>query len=190
MIASITEVRISKDLIKECQDELRAEGKIYDKHISVGIMIEIPSAAVLISDFMEEVDFVSIGTNDLIQYLLAVDRGNEIVSGLYQEFNPAVVRTLYQIISEGRKSGKMISMCGAMASDIFAIPLLIWMGLQSLSASASAIPLIKRIVRSLSYKELNILALECLTMKTEKEINGRLHKFFNLKLHDQIKSLY
>ena len=190
MIASITEVRISKDLIKECQDELRAEGKIYDKHISVGIMIEIPSAAVLISDFMEEVDFVSIGTNDLIQYLLAVDRGNEIVSGLYQEFNPAVVRTLYQIISEGRKSGKMISMCGAMASDIFAIPLLIGMGLQSLSASASAIPLIKRIVRSLSYKELNILALECLTMKTEKEINGRLHKFFNLKLHDQIKSLY
>jgi phosphoenolpyruvate-protein phosphotransferase (PTS system enzyme I) len=190
MIASIDEVRRSKELIRECKEELRREGKAFDQHISVGIMIEIPSAAVLVGDFVEEVDFISIGTNDLIQYLLAVDRGNEIVSGLYQEFHPSVVRTLNHIVSEGTKSGKMISMCGAMASDTFAIPLLIGMGLKSLSVSASAIPLIKRIIRSLSYGELQALASECLALKTEEEINNRLHKFFKTKLHDQIKNLY
>lgn len=190
MIASMREILESKIIVEECKTELKKEGKLFDKHMGVGIMVEIPSAAVLIKDFADEVDFVSIGTNDLIQYLLAVDRGNEIVSDIYQEFHPAVVRTLHHIISEGKKAGTMVSMCGEMAADPFAVPLLIGLGLDSISVSASAIPLLKKIIRSLSYKELQSLAHECLVFKTEKEINNRIHEFFNQKLHDQIKNLY
>jgi phosphotransferase system enzyme I (PtsI) len=190
MIASLAEVRQSKELIKVCQDELKKEGKLFDKHMSIGIMIEIPSAALIIKDFAGEIDFVSIGTNDLIQYLLAVDRGNEIVSSLYQEFNPAVIRILNYIIREGKSNGLSVSMCGAMAADPFAVPILVGMGLDSISVSASAIPTIKRIVRSLSFEEMKALADECLIFKTEKEISTRIHKFFNQKIHDQIKNLY
>ncbi len=190
MIASMAEVKRSKELIKECQDELKKEGKLFDKHIPVGIMIEIPSAAVIIRDFAGEIDFVSIGTNDLIQYLLAVDRGNEIVSSLYQEFNPAVIRTLNHIIKEGKSVSLNVGMCGAMAADTFAVPLLVGMGLESLSVSASAIPMIKRIIRSLSFEEMKTLAEECLVLKTEKEVSARVHKFFSHKIHDQIKNLY
>jgi phosphotransferase system enzyme I (PtsI) len=144
----------------------------------------------LIKDFAEEVDFVSIGTNDLIQYLLAVDRGNEIVSNIYQEFHPAVIRTLYHIISESKKTGTPVSICGEMAADPFAVPLLIGLGLDSISISASAIPLIKKIIRNLTFKELKSLASECLLFKTEKEINNRVHHFYNEKEKDQIKNLY
>jgi len=190
MIASMFEILKSKEMINECKEELRKEGKIFDRHLNIGIMIEIPSAAVLIKDFAEEVDFVSIGTNDLIQYLLAVDRGNEIVSNIYQEFHPAVVRTLHHIISEGKKAKTMVNMCGEMAADPFAVPLLIGLGLDSISVSASAIPLIKKIIRGLNYKETQELARECVEFKTEKEIKNRIHKFFNEKLRDQIKNLY
>jgi len=190
MITSMCEIKKSKEIINECKEELKKEGFAFDKHIGVGIMVEVPSAAVLIRDFAEEVDFVSIGTNDLIQYILAVDRGNEIVSSLYQEFHPAVVRTLHHIISESKKAGTMVSMCGEMAADPFAVPLLVGLGLDSLSVSASAIPLIKKIIRNLTYKELQSLASECLAFKTEKEINNRMKRFFNEKEKDHIKNLY
>lgn len=190
MIASMFEIKRSKEIIHECKNELKKEGINFDKHMAIGIMIEIPSAAVLIQDFAEEVDFVSIGTNDLIQYLLAVDRGNEIVSDIYQEFHPAVVRTLHHIITETKKTGKLVSMCGEMAADPFAVPLLIGLGLDSLSVSSSAIPLIKKIIRNLTLVEMQSLAQECLKFKTEKEINNRMHCFFNEKEKNQIKNLY
>ncbi|MCL6097196.1 MAG: phosphoenolpyruvate--protein phosphotransferase [Bacteroidetes bacterium] len=190
MIASLAEIRRTKEIVKECQEELKKEGTAFDKHLSLGVMIEIPSAAVLIKDFAKEVDFVSIGTNDLIQYLLAVDRGNEIVSALYQEFHPAVVQTINHIIQGGKESKILVSMCGAMAADPFAVPLLIGLGLESLSVSASAVPLIKRIIRNIDCKEVQGLAKECLALSTEKEINDRIHKYFNHKLQDQIKNLY
>jgi len=190
MIASLDEVLLSKNIIEDCKTDLRKEGKPFDKHIEIGIMVEIPSAAVMIKDFSNEVDFVSIGTNDLIQYLLAVDRGNDIVSKNYQEFHPAVVRTLHHIISEGFKSKIKVSMCGEMAADPFAVPLLIGLGLNSISVSASAIPQVKKIIRSLKYKELKSLASKCLKLKSEKEINELLHNFYKTKLLDQIKNLY
>ncbi|MEW5841962.1 MAG: phosphoenolpyruvate--protein phosphotransferase [Bacteroidota bacterium] len=190
MIASLAEIRRTKEIVKECQEELKKEGTAFDKHLSLGVMIEIPSAAVLIKDFAKEVDFVSIGTNDLIQYLLAVDRGNEIVSALYQEFHPAVVQTINHIIQGGKESKILVSMCGAMAADPFAVPLLIGLGLESLSVSASAVPLIKRIIRNIDSKEVQALAKECLALSTEKDINDRIHKYFNHKLQDQIKNLY
>lgn len=189
MIASIYEITESKRLIEECKVELSAMGVSYDKNIGIGIMIEIPSAAVMTKDFAKEVEFISIGTNDLIQYLLAVDRGNDIVSKQYQEFHPAVVRTLKHIIKGGKEAGVYVSMCGEMAADPFAVPLLVGLGLDSLSVSASAIPLIKKIIRSLNYKELQTLADECVAMTTEKDISQHLHNFFNTKIQDIIKKL-
>jgi phosphotransferase system enzyme I (PtsI) len=190
MIASMREIIESKQIIQECKDELSKEKINFDKHMNIGIMIEIPSAAVLIKDFAEEVDFVSIGTNDLIQYLLAVDRGNDIVGDIYQEFHPAVVRTLSNIITEGTLEGKMVSMCGEMAADPFAVPLLIGLGLKSFSVSASAIPQIKKIIRGLEYKDLQKLAKECLALKSEKEIKDHVHNFYDLKVQDQVNNIY
>jgi phosphotransferase system enzyme I (PtsI) len=190
MISSLNEVRASKEIIDQCKSELKKEGKQFDKHMSVGIMIEIPSAAVMMNDFAGEVDFVSIGTNDLIQYLLAVDRGNDIVSNIYQEFHPAVVRTLYHIINNGKKTKTPVSMCGEMAADPFAVPLLIGLGLESLSVSASAIPHIKKIIRSIDLKEVELLANKCLEFKTEKEINDSIHEYYHRKIKNQIINLY
>lgn len=190
MIASITEMRQCKLLVDECKKELSEEKKQFDKDIPLGMMMEVPSAALLTREFAEEVDFISIGTNDLIQYTMAVDRGNDIVSREYQEFHPAVVRLLSIIITESKKEKVDVNICGEMAADPFAVPLLIGLGLESLSVSASAIPQLKKIIRSLNYKEIRSLAEECLLMRTEKEINDKLHNFFNKKIQDLIKNLY
>jgi phosphoenolpyruvate-protein phosphotransferase (PTS system enzyme I) len=178
MVTELAEIRKFKWLLEECKIELKKEGKHFDKGMKIGVMIEIPSAAVMAKEFAEEVDFLSIGTNDLIQYLLAVDRGNEIVSNLYQEFHPAVIRMLSYIIKEGKKARVMVSLCGEMSSDPVAIPLLIGMGLDCLSMSVSAIPTIKKIIRNISYKECHALAEQCLTLQTELEVNNKLHIFF------------
>lgn len=190
MIASISEMRRIKAMVDECKKELIKEGKRIDKEMALGMMMEVPSAALLTKEFAEEVDFISIGTNDLIQYTMAVDRGNDIVSKQYQEFHPAVVRLLAFIISESKKVGTPVSLCGEMAADPFAVPLLIGLGLESLSVSASAIPQLKKIIRSLNYKELKEMADECLSFRTEKEINNLLHSFFNKKMQDVLKNLY
>lgn len=190
MVTTLEEVREYKRIIEECKNELKSEAKQFDKHIPIGAMVEIPSIAVMAYEFAEESDFLSIGTNDLIQYTLAVDRGNEIVSRLYQEFNPAIVRMLSQIIYSGKKAGKLVSMCGEMAADPFAVPLLIGLGLESFSVSPSMIPQIKKIIRSISYEEAKKLADKCLSLRLEKEINEILHEFYSKKVHDQIESLY
>ena len=135
-------------------------------------------------------DFFSIGTNDLIQYLLAVDRGNEIVSPLYQEFHPAVIRTLYKIIHSSKKGEAGVSICGEMAADILATPILVGMGLDSMSVSAAAIPHIKKIIRSINYQEAKKLAEECLTFRTEKEISDRLQTYFKEHFTDEIEDLF
>lgn len=190
MITSIEEVRECNKLIEECKKELHKEGTQFDKHMQVGLMIEIPSAAAMAKEFAEESDFLSIGTNDLIQYTLAVDRGNEIVSKLYQEFHPAIVRFIHHIISEGKVAGKRVSLCGEMAADPFAVPLLIGLGLESFSASASILPHIKKVIRSITYAEAAELGEKCLRLRTEKEINSEMHSFYNKKIQDQIKNLY
>jgi len=190
MITFIDEIRRSKDIIENCKEELRKESIEFDNDIKIGIMIEVPSAAVMAEEFAEEVDFISIGTNDLIQYLLAVDRGNEIVSSLYKEFHPAVIRTLYKIINSGKKGDAKVSMCGEMAADILATPLLVGMGLDSLSVSASTIPHIKKIIRSINYQEAKLLAEECLKFKTEKEVSQRLVEYFKNNFVDEIENIY
>lgn len=178
MVSTIDEIQQSFDLIKECKAELRKEKHKFDNNLKVGIMVEVPSAAVMAKEFSEFVDFVSIGTNDLIQYLMAVDRGNDLVSNLYQEFSPVVIRTL-DFIVKGAKAKKVpVSICGEMAADTLAIPLLVGLGLDSLSMSPATILYAKRIIRNFEYKKARLLANECLECKTEIEIQKKVKKFF------------
>lgn len=178
MISDIIEIRRSKELIETCKHELKQEKIKYDKDIKIGIMVEVPSAAVMTSEFAKEIDFFSIGTNDLIQYLMAVDRGNDLVSNLYQEFNPSVIRTLNHIVKDAKKHNIPVSLCGEMAADTLAIPLLVGIGLDSLSISPSTLPYIKRIIRRLTYSKTKLLAEKCLNFSTQEEVLKEIEKFF------------
>ncbi len=189
MISSIEEVRKTKEILDECKTGLEREGKQFDQNIELGIMIEVPSAAVLSKEFSDEVDFFSIGTNDLIQYILAVDRGNENVSEQYQEFHPAVVKALDYIIKEGKKGNISVSICGEMAADLLAVPLLIGLGLDALSVSASTLPRIKKTIRSIKFEDAKRLANQCLSLKTEKEIKEKVYAFYKTHFTDEIENL-
>ena len=178
MVTTINEVRESKKYINECKRELKKKKIAFDNDIQIGIMVEVPSAAMLIKEFAEEVDFFSIGTNDLIQYLMAVDRGNDLVSNLYQEFSPVVLRTLKYILNDAAKSGTPVSICGEMAADTLAMPLLIGLGLEELSLSPTTIPYAKRIIRNFEFKRAKELADKCLKLYTEEEIQKTVQKFF------------
>jgi phosphotransferase system enzyme I (PtsI) len=178
MITAISEIRKSKKIIDECKKELKKEKIPIDDDMKIGIMVEVPSAALMTREFAGEVDFLSIGTNDLIQYLMAVDRGNDLVSDLYQEFSPAVVRTLKHIVVEANKAHKNVSFCGEMAADTMAIPLLVGLGIKALSMSPSTIPYAKRIIRHIKYEAAKKLADECLLFCSEKEVSERIEKFF------------
>ena len=178
MVSTLKEIRESKKLIKECKTELRNEKIKFDEDIQLGIMIEVPSDAVMARDFAKEIDFLSIGTNDLIQYLMAVDRGNDLVSELYQEFSPVVVRTLKHIVDEAKKEKKPVSLCGEMAADTLAMPLLVGLGIESLSMSPSTVPYAKRIIRSCDYKKMKKLANKCNSSITEEEVKQAIEKFF------------
>jgi len=149
MVATLDEVRRTKALLREVEAELEAEGIPFTRDYKLGIMIEIPSAAVQADHFAREVDFFSIGTNDLIQYTLAVDRMNEKVSYLYDPFNPAVLRLIEQVIQAGHRHGIFVGMCGEMAGEPLATPLLMAMGLDEFSMSASSIPQVKAVIRVL-----------------------------------------
>ena len=178
MITTVAEIRATKKIINECKHELKSQNIPYDKDIPIGIMVEVPAAAVIAEIFAKEVDFFSIGTNDLIQYMMAVDRGNDLVSDLYQEFNPTVVRTLRHIVREAQKANKPVSICGEMAADTLAIPLLVGLGLEELSMSPATIPYAKRIIRNFSFKEAQKLSEKCAVCTTQEEVIEAIEKFF------------
>ena len=179
MISTLDEVWRSKEIIHECKSELKKEKVKFDNQIKIGIMVEVPSAAVMAKEYAEEIDFISIGTNDLIQYLMAVDRGNDLVSNLYQEFSPVVIRTIDHIVKAAKHSKIPVSICGEMAADTLAIPLLVGLGLDSLSMSPVTILYAKRIIRDFKFKDAKALADECLKCKTEIEIQKKVKKFFD-----------
>ena len=185
MVSGLKEIRLAKELIERAKKELRIAGVPFDEEIKVGAMIEVPSAAVIAGDIAEEVDFLSIGTNDLIQYLIAVDRGNDVVSYLYQEFHPAVVKTIAHIVDEGHKHGKPVAMCGEMAGDPIATLLLLGLGLDEFSVSPIVLPEIKKIIRSVSFHEVEEIAQKCLQMKTEEEIK----EFLRINLQTMVPDL-
>ena len=153
MISSIKEVRLANIILKECMEELDAIGKKFDRNIKVGMMVETPSSAIIAYKFAKEVDFFSIGTNDLTQYFLAVDRGNEMVSDLYSAFNPAVLEAIQKVIDAAHNQGISISMCGEFAGNKDATELLLGMGLDSFSMSASSVLKVKRKILDTNYAE-------------------------------------
>ena len=172
MIASVEEVKQANAMLDECKEELTAEGKEFNKDIKVGIMIEVPAAAVISPILAKYVDFFSIGTNDLCQYTLAVDRMNEAIGSLYQPLHPGVLRLIKHVIDASHEHGKFTGMCGELASDPVATMILLGLGLDEFSMTASSIPLIKNILRSVSKAECEEVANKALTMDTAEEITG------------------
>ena len=172
MIASVEEVKQANAMLDECKAELTAEGKEFNKDIKVGIMIEVPAAAVISPILAKYVDFFSIGTNDLCQYTLAVDRMNEAIGSLYQPLHPGVLRLIKHVIDASHEQGKFTGMCGELAGDPVATMILLGLGLDEFSMTASSIPLIKNILRSVSKAECEEVANKALAMDTAEEITG------------------
>ncbi len=176
MISNAEEIRRANRYLAEAKEELAKEGQPFNPNVEVGIMVEIPAAAVTADLLAQEVDFFSIGTNDLIQYTIAVDRMNERISHLYDPLHPAILRLIKQVIDASHRAGKWTGMCGEMAGDVEAAPILLGMGLDEFSMSASSIPRIKKVIRSLSYQEACEIAQEVLTLQSANEIRARLQK--------------
>ena len=177
MVSGINELTKCCDILEQAKLALKNEGKPFDENIKVGAMIEVPSAAMIIDILADKCDFISIGTNDLIQYLLAVDRVNDKVAHLYNPANPAVIRTLDKIVSDGKAAGLKVAVCGEIAADpIFAI-LLIAMGVDCLSMASGAVSEIKFLLRKVSFKELQALKEEVLRQKRSRDILAILRRF-------------
>ncbi|WP_386685769.1 phosphoenolpyruvate-protein phosphotransferase PtsI [Lonepinella sp. MS14437] len=177
MIISVEEIRELKSVIATLKQELRNEGKAFDENIQIGVMVETPSAAVNAKFLAKEVDFFSIGTNDLTQYTLAVDRGNEMISHLYNPMSPSVLGLIKQVIDASHAEGKWTGMCGELAGDERATILLLGMGLDEFSMSAISVPAIKKIIRNVNYQDAKALAEKALQVPTAVEIEQLVNDF-------------
>jgi phosphotransferase system enzyme I (PtsI) len=174
MISSIEEVRRARAFLEQAKDELRQAGIAFDPAIKAGVMIEVPSAALQAGQIAREADFLSIGTNDLVQYTLAVDRDNSAVAPLYQQFHPAVLRIIKMTIDAGHAEGVWVGMCGEMAGDPLATILLVGLGLDEFSLIPSMLPEIKKIIRSVDAGAARNVAATALTLQTASEIRSYL----------------
>jgi phosphotransferase system enzyme I (PtsI) len=174
MVSSLEEILKVKELLAEARNELEHEGTPFDRQLEVGIMVEVPSAVQLADRFLREVDFLSIGTNDLIQYILAVDRSNRRVASLYEPLHPAVLAALTSTIEAGKREGKRVGMCGEMAGDPLCALLLLGMGLEEFSMGSLYIPVIKKAIRSITYEAAKTAAQIVLQMDTVGEIKKYL----------------
>lgn len=170
MISSIEELRKSKEIIEEVKQELKEKNIKFNENIEVGIMIEIPSSAVMADEFAKECDFFSIGTNDLIQYTIAVERGNEKLANLYSHFNPAVIRLIKSAIDGAHKNGILCGMCGEAAGDVKFIPLLVGLGLDEFSMNANKILKARKLITDLSFEECKELANKVLKLESTEEV--------------------
>ncbi len=170
MISGIDEIRAVKRLLDEAKQELRTEGLPFDEKIEIGIMIEIPSAVIIADLLAKEVDFFSVGTNDLIQYSLAIDRTNEHLAHLYEPLHPAVLRSLKLVVDAAHAAGIDVCMCGEMAGEPEYLPILLGLGFDELSMNSISIPRVKRILRRCSMSEAEQLVTRALTFTTASEI--------------------
>ncbi|MDI3412369.1 phosphoenolpyruvate--protein phosphotransferase [Bacillus sonorensis] len=180
MIATVNEFRQAKAVLLEEKEKLQAEGHQVSDDIEVGMMVEIPATAVIADQFAKEVDFFSIGTNDLIQYTMAADRMNEQVSYLYQPYNPAILRLITLVIEAAHKEGKWVGMCGEMAGDEIAIPILLGLGLDEFSMSATSILPARTQISKLSKKETESFKEQILSMSTTEEVVQFVKENFKL----------
>lgn len=181
MISSIDELREAKEVLEECKKELDDENIEYDKNIQVGIMIEIPSAALIADKLAKECDFFSIGTNDLIQYTVAVERGNEKISKLYTKYHPAVIQLIKKAIDGAHSANIICGMCGEAAGDPSFIPLLVGLGLDEFSMNSNSILRARKTINNLNAEECKKLSEEIINMSSAKEVEKRLKEFINQK---------
>jgi len=181
MISSVDEVRKAKKILEDAKKELLEKGVFFRKDVDVGIMVEIPSAAVIADSLAEEVDFFSIGTNDLTQYTLAVDRTNEKISHLFDELHPAVLRLIRNVIDASHVKGIWTGMCGEMAGNPLATPILLGLGLDEFSMSSMSIPEVKRIIMSASVAETRDLAKKALDLPTAEDVRKLSKEFLRKK---------
>lgn len=174
MIATIDELRDAKAIVEECKKELKENNIKYNENIKIGIMVEIPATAIMAESFAKECDFFSIGTNDLIQYTVAAERGNTNVANLYTKNHPAVIRLIKHTIDSAHKYGIPVGMCGEAASNFQYIPLLVGMGLNKISMNASAILQAKKTITELNKKDCEKLVEEILEFSSDKEVENKL----------------
>jgi phosphotransferase system enzyme I (PtsI) len=174
-------------VLDQVKDELTAEGLAFDPEIPVGIMVELPSAVMIADILAQYVDFFSIGTNDLIQYSLGIDRTNKYVSHLYQPLHPALLRSIKQVVDAGHKAGIEVSMCGEMASDFYCLPILIGMHVDSLSLNPQSIPWIKRILRKLTMEECSELLTQVLRLDSVSESNKLVRDTIFKRFPDELQ---
>ncbi len=182
LISCIEEFKLAKLLVRRLTDDLRNEGYKVQEHIPLGAMVEVPAAAVMAEEMACEADFLSIGTNDLIQYSLAVDRANELVADLYRPTSPAVLRLIAKVIKAGADRGIDVAMCGEMASDPLMVPLLLGLGLKRFSMNPLAVPKIRSLIRQLSAKETSSMAKKALKLTTAREVEEFLLEKLALSL--------
>lgn len=174
MICTIEEVHRAREMVHQAQHDLKAAGVPFDPKMKIGVMIEVPSAALMAEQIAAEVDFLSIGTNDLTQYMMAVDRGNDSVASLYQPFNPAVVRTIHYVVEAAHRKHKWVGICGEMAGDPVATVLFVGLGVDELSVIPPVLPEIKKIIRSIRQRDAHRIAEKVLMMSSEREIREYL----------------
>jgi phosphotransferase system enzyme I (PtsI) len=179
MISSMEEIRQVRELFESMKEELRREGVPYSDKIPFGIMIEVPSVAIIADQLVKEVDFLSIGTNDLIQYTLAVDRDNDLVNSLYQPLNPAVLRLIQTVTEVAKKANKPVTLCGEMAGNPQYIPLLVGMGLMDLSMNPASLLEAKKILRSITYERWKWIAERALGLSLAEEIRKLLSEEYD-----------
>ena len=184
MVSNLEEVRKAKEFVDRAKAELRTKGIKFDEKMPVGVMIEIPAAALNAGQIAAEVDFLSIGSNDLVQYLLAVDRGNNLVCNLYQELDPAVLVTLKHVINAARKHRKWVGICGEMAGNPLATPLLVGLGMNELSVVPAVLPEIKKIIRSIHYTKMQKIATKALNLASAEEVKRCLRNFIRKEIPD------
>ncbi len=189
MISGVAEVRAANAILAEVKDELSQAGIPFDAGIQVGAMIEIPSAAIIADLLAREVDFFSVGTNDLIQYALAIDRINEQVAYLYEPLHPAVLRMLRGIVSAAHNEGIWVSMCGEMAGDPLYTLLLVGLGFDELSMTPASIPLVKRMIRSITYNQATDLSWRLFRCATAQEVEAVLREEMRARFPEYISGL-
>ena len=182
MISGREELARANAVLAECKEELKAKKIAFNAKLQVGSMIEIPSAAITADLLAKDCDFFSIGTNDLIQYLLAVDRVNDRIAHLYEPTHPAVIRMLKSIIDEAHKQKIKVSVCGEMAGDAIYTPLLLGLGVDELSMTPPLIPAVKYLLRSMKLSDAKKLADEALTLTSAKEIFALCDEFSRMRV--------
>lgn len=181
-VANISEIQKTKKIIEKLKKELTDEGYIINEDIKIGIMIEIPSIVMIADSVAKIVDYFSIGTNDLTQYLLAADRDNDKVGNIYDSFHPAVIKMIDLTVKAANKAKIPVSICGQMGGYPLAIPLLLGLGIREFSVTSFLIPVVKKIIRRMDTKECKVIAQKCLKTGTSKSVNSILSDFFEKKI--------